>query len=88
MTSLALNNITGKRMKMVTNFIDNKDGNPLLYPETAANTFNEYFTSVHKTVRTETPIRSDGNIDNIQRHHSQNLKGAPEFCIVSLNSSF
>ena len=58
-----LNDITGKGVKTVANFIDDNDGNPILDPETAANTFNEYFTSVHKSVRTETPIRSDGKID-------------------------
>ena len=59
-------------------------------PETVANTFNEYFTSVHKSVRTETPIRSDGNIDigNIRRHYSQNLKDVPEFCIAEVTESF
>ena len=85
-----LNYITGKRAETVTNFIDNKDGNNILDPETVANTFNEYFTSVHKSVRTETPIRSDGNIDigNIRRHYSQNLKDASEFCIAEVAESF
>ena len=85
-----LNYITGKGAKTVINFIDNKDGNTILDPETVANTFNEYFTSVHKSVRTETPIRSDGNIDisNIRRHYSQNLKDAPEFCIAEVTESF
>ena len=85
-----LNYITGKRAETVTNFIDNKDGNNILDPETVANTFNEYFTSVHKSVRTETSIRSDGNIDigNIRQHYSQNLKDAPEFCIAEVAESF
>ena len=75
--------------KTLSNFIIDKDGNPILDPETAANIFNEYFTYQHKSVSSETPIRSDGNIDigNIEMHYIQNLQDASEFYITEVNES-
>ena len=57
-----LHALTGKSTKSCTNFISDEDGNPIVDPETAANTFNNFCTSMHKTLNTANS-NSDENAD-------------------------
>ena len=43
-----LHDITHKSTKQQTDFIHDDNGDPILDPETTANKFNEFFTSLHK----------------------------------------
>ena len=85
-----LNDVTGKSAKTVTNFINDKDGNPILDPEIAANSFNEFFTSIHKTLVTDNTKHSTDTTDtnNIREHYNQTLQNASEFCISVVTESF
>ncbi|MCU7801396.1 MAG: hypothetical protein KZQ70_15025, partial [gamma proteobacterium symbiont of Lucinoma myriamae] len=48
-----LHDITGKSKDHQTSFINDDEGNPILDPETAANTFNDFFTSVFETFQSD-----------------------------------
>ena len=43
-----LHDVTNKSSKQQTNFINDDNGDPILDPETTANKFNEFFTSLYK----------------------------------------
>ena len=66
---------TGKSAKTVTNFINDKDGNPTLDPEIAADTFNEFFISVYRTLVTDNTKHSTDTADtnNSREHYNQHL---------------
>ena len=85
-----LNDITGKSAKTVTNFINDKDGNPILDPEIAANSFNEFFTSIHKTLATDNTKYSTDTTDtnNIREHYNKILQNDSKFCISVVTESF
>ena len=84
-----LHDLTGKSTKTCTNFISDEDGNPIVDPETAANTFNNFFTSMHKTFNTANS-NSDENADlnNIKNHLKPKLENSPEFSISFVTESF
>ena len=50
--------MTGKSAHACTDFINDEDGNPILDPTVCANTFNNFFTSIHAKFRTENNINS------------------------------
>ena len=52
-------------------YINDEEGSPVLDPEVAANTFNNFFTSIHKNFNTETNINNiseNPDLNNIKDH--------------------
>ena len=84
-----LHDITGKADKSQTSFINDKDGNPILDPEDAANAFNNYFTSMFKALIPQTSI-SNENLDtqNLSAHLQNKLLNTEEFTISPVHESF
>ena len=86
-----LHDLTGKSAKACTHFINDEDGSPILDPEVAANTFNNFFTSVHKTLSTETNINNvskNPDLNNIKDSVKVKLESNPEFSISMVTESF
>ena len=48
-----LDEMTGKSAHACTDFINDEDGSPILDPTVCANTFDNFFTSIHANFRTE-----------------------------------
>ena len=81
----------GKSAKACTKFINDEDGSPILDPEVAANTFNNFFASVHKTLSSETNINyvsENSDLNNIKDRVKVKLARSPEFSISMVTESF
>ena len=86
-----LHDLTGTSAKACTNFISDEGGNPILDPEVAANTFNNFFTSVHETLSTESNINNiseNPDLNNIKDHVKVKLTSSLEFSISLVTASF
>ena len=71
-----LHEMKGKSAHACTDFINNEDGSPILDPTVCANTFYNFFTSVHANFKTENNINSQNehpDLTSIKYHVKMNL---------------
>ena len=83
--------MTGKSTHSCTTFINDEEGSPILDPKVCANTFNNFFTSIHKTFSTENNINDQSehpDVNNIKEHVKVYLEKAPEFSIPFVTETF
>ena len=83
--------MTGKSTHSCTTFIYDEEGSPILDPKVCANTFNNFFTSIHKTFSTENNINDQSehpDVNNIKEHVKVYLEKAPEFSIPFVTETF
>ena len=82
-----LHDVTNKSSKQQTNFINDDNGDPILDPETTANKFNEFFTSLYKDLNSN----GDKHIVNcakLQVFVDSKVPDGIEFSIPQVSSSF
>ena len=83
--------MTGKSAHACTDFINDEDGSPILDPTVCANTFNNFFTSIHANFRTENNINSQNehpDLTSIKNHVKMKLEKTSDFSIPLATESF
>ena len=77
-----LNDMTEKSTQSCTNFINDEDGSPILDPKVCANTFNNFFTSIHTKFSTENNCNTQSerpDLNTINDHVKAKLEKNTEF---------
>ena len=86
-----LNDMTGKSTQSCTDFINDEDGSPILDPKVCANTFNNFFTSIHTKFNTENNSNNHTqhpDLNTINDHVKEKLENTPEFSIPLVTEAF
>ena len=82
-----LHDITHKSTKQQTDFIHDDNGDPILDPETTANKFNEFFTSLHKDLISSGKKRTY-NSSKLSNFVDSKVPEGIEFDIPPVSASF
>lgn len=82
-----LHDITHKSTKQQTDFIHDDNGDPILDPETTANKFNEFFTSLHKDLSSSGKKRTY-NSSKLSNFVDSKVPEGIEFNIPPVSASF
>ena len=83
--------MTGKSTQSCTNFINDEDGSPILDPKVCANTFNNFFTSIHTKFSTENNCNTQSehpDLNTINDHVKAKLEKNTEFSIPFVTEAF
>ena len=82
-----LHDITQKSSKQQTNFIHDDNGDPILDPETSANKFNNFFTSLYKDLDTSEGINTH-DCTELRDLVDSKVTDSTEFHIPQVSASF
>ena len=86
-----LNDMTGKSTQSCTNFINDEDGSPILDPKLCANTFDNFFTSIHTKFSNENNCNTQSehpDLNTINDHVKAKLEKNTEFSIPFVTEAF